>query len=84
MSALIHAQLPYEPPRDIDADIKHLRELTMKIVTLLRKHWIVVVGGQHAFMGSLDITNATAQAAIMDRLPDEPVEAGSDQSASAP
>lgn len=72
VSQLLHAQSPYEAPRDASGDIEHLRQLARRILCLLSEHWVVILGGQQAFAASINLSKRTVEVARARRLPDEP------------
>jgi hypothetical protein len=51
----------------MDSDIERLWVLFYRIASLLRQHWIVLVGNQDAYLGQLDVDGGEVAVAMLRR-----------------
>jgi len=69
LSELVHAWSPYDPPRDVTADVTRLQNLFDRVETLLRQHVITLAGYRDAYLGQLDLDKGEVVVASLKRPP---------------
>ena len=69
LSELVHASSPYDPPRDVAADVARLQHLFDRVEVLLRQHLITLAGYTDAYLGQLDLEKGEVVVATLKRPP---------------